>query len=144
MSEPTIEEKLALAREKKAKREAAVEVASQARELEILELEEEYETKFGPRGNSWELIDTVEGPVVIRLGESVLFKKFNAEVDAASTNKKPVEIAHQHNFVLPNVLHPDPDKFKAMVAKRPGMLGVLSTRLWALYNGRANENAGKA
>lgn len=130
----TAKERLALAREEKAKREAERVALADARELEILELEAKLEGELGPRGEAFEIVETVEGPIAIKLGEAVLYQRFQAsKFTEADTN----------DFVFSCVVHPSQAKYQEIVGKRPGIAGRCALALGSLFGVRREADAKK-
>lgn len=126
--------KLARLREQKAVREQADKDARDLRELEILELEERFVRELGARGAMFEVVDSVEGPVVVSLGEAVLFKRF-------SESKMEMEDAAQ--FVTPCIVFPSREKFTEIVGRRPVVLTRCATALGTLFGLKREADAGK-
>ena len=130
-----LKEKLAAARAAKEAKEASAREAAEARELESLELEAKLEKELGPRGVSFEMIDTVEGPVAVKLGEAVLHTRFQSSKD--------INDAAIHDYVFPNVAHPSKEKYLEIVARRPGIALRCAGALATLYGVKASNDAGK-
>lgn len=129
--------KLATAREAKEKREEARDDAAGARELEALELEERFEKELGPRGSMFEIVETIDGPIVVKLGEAVLFKKFKASLGGDPS------LEEMHQFVWPCVVHPTVDKFNERTSLRPGLLVMCTDALVGLFAGKERAVAKK-
>jgi hypothetical protein len=127
-------EKLAAARAAKEAREAARAAEAAARELEVLELEEKLEKELGPRGVYFEIVETLEGPVAVKLGEAVLHTRFQAS---------KVTDQDMHEYVFPNVVHPAKEKYLEAVGRRPGIALRCANALATLYGAKANTEAGK-
>ena len=120
----------------KAARDSQKKAEADARELACLELEEKFTKELGPRGTQFEIIDTPEGPIVVRLGEAVLFKRMRDKPGEANSEDL-------QNFVSPCVVHPDKAAFSAMIEKRFGVLMRCSAALITLYSGAAAARAGE-
>ncbi len=130
---------LAKLREAKAAREDARAKEAEARELLSLQLEERYEAELGPRGSMFEIVATLEGPIVVRLGEAVLFKKFKA---AYAGDKEPT-LEDQHSYVYPCVVYPDKAKFLEIIERRPALLGVCANAAATLHLAKEVDARGK-
>lgn len=126
--------KLAEARAAKEKREAARASKAEEAALATLELEAALEKEHGPRGHYFELVETVEGPIAVKLGEAVLHTRFIAS-KAADTDV--------HEYVFPCVVHPSKDEYLAIVARRPGIQNRVAHALMTLFGAKATDDAGK-
>jgi hypothetical protein len=127
-------DELAAARAKKVERERAKAEAAEARELEVLNLEEELEAKYGPRGQGFEIVDTVAGPIALRLGESILHQRFqSAKLDDASVDE----------YVRPCIVSPSLDKYTAIIGARPAIAYRCATALATLYGAKDADDTGK-
>jgi hypothetical protein len=137
----TIEARMARAREAQSKRQDAAARARQLEELAILELENRLEEEGkGPRGVNFEIVDGgSEGPIAVRLGDLVVFKRFQATMKG---DKEPSHEDH-YNFVAPSLLYPEKDKFNAIVGRRAVLLLRCSNALATLYGARDDEARGK-
>lgn len=132
MSDTT--DRLAVARAAKEAKETAAREAAAARELEVLELEERLDTEFGLRGVFYEIVETLEGAIAVKLGEAVLHTRFQAS---------KIQDADVHEYVFPNVVHPAKEKYLEIVARRPGVALRCANALATLYGAKANADAGK-
>jgi hypothetical protein len=128
------QEKLAAARAAKETRQNAAKEAAAAKELALLELEERLEKEHGARGAFFEMFDTVEGPVAVKLGEAVLHTRFQAS---------KMEPSDLHDYVHPCVVHPSKEKYVEIVDRRPAIAQRAALALATLYGVKANEDAGK-
>ena len=129
-----VKERLAKAREAKAAKEKAAAEAAEMLELETLELETSLEKEHGPRGFGFEIVETPEGPIAVKLGDSVLHKRFSeSKIDEAS----------MHDYVYPCVVHPAKDKYLEIVGRRPGIVLRCANALASLFGAKANADAGK-
>ncbi len=131
----TVKERLDAARASKEKREAASREAADARELEVLELEAKLEGELGPRGAFFEIVETLEGPVAVKLGEAVLHTRFQGAKDITDTVL--------HDYVFPNVVSPAKEKYLEIVGRRPAIALRCASALATLYGLKANDTAGK-
>ncbi len=131
----SVKERLDAARAAKEKKEAAAREASDARELEVLELEAKLEADLGPRGAYFEIVETLEGPVAVKLGEAVLHTRFQGAKDITDTVL--------HDYVFPNVVHPAKEKYLEIVGRRPAIALRCASALATLFGLKANADAGK-
>ncbi len=133
-----IKTKLKAAREAKAARLEAKAEADDALELQFLELEEKFEKDLsGPRGSKFEILDLrdlCEGFVVVRLGESVLYKRFK--------NSKMTD-DDARELVLPCVVYPTVDEFKALLLRRDAVLGRVANAAGTLHGLNLKAETGK-
>ncbi|MBX3218919.1 MAG: hypothetical protein KF795_00285 [Labilithrix sp.] len=132
MSDTT--DRLAAARAAKEAKEIAAREAAAARELEVLELDGRLEQELGPRGAYFEIVETLEGPIAVKLGEAVLHTRFQAS---------KIQDADVHEYVFPNVVHPSKEKYLEIVGRRPGVALRCANALATLYGAKANGEAGK-
>jgi hypothetical protein len=136
---PTVEERLALAREAKEKREIEAIAAAKVRELEALELEEQFSKSHGTRGVDFDLLTTSEGTVVLELGPALIFKRLRAKL----IERDAIDDESAQQFVQPCVVHPPIPEFLRMVNKRPGILVSLTDVLTSLYMAKEKDIRGK-
>ncbi len=132
---PSAADRLAAARLAKEKKEAAARVAADARELEVLELEAKLEGELGPRGAFFEIVETLEGPIAVKLGEAVLHTRFQGAKDITDTVL--------HDYVFPCVVHPAKEKYLEAVGRRPAIALRCASALATLYGLKASDTAGK-
>lgn len=130
------EARLLAARKAKEDREAAR--ARKAEEEELLEadLEERFERELnGERGRAFFILATTEGPVVVKRGESVIYKRFEAAKDP---NEKALL-----DLVTPCVVYPDKERFTEILGILKGLPLRLANPLLDLYRGKEVDEAGK-
>jgi hypothetical protein len=123
-------------RANKATRDAKASEEADARELAILELEEKYTSELGKRGRYFEIVETPEGPIVVKLGEGVLFKRLRDKKGEPTSDDI-------QQFVAPCVVHPDKTTFSKMVEGRFGILTRCSDALLCLYRGEDTHRSGE-
>lgn len=129
-------EKLAAKEKREQKREQEVNL----RKLETLELEERFESELGgPIKKYFDILETSEGPVVLKLGEAVLFKTFKGKL----ASKSDASLEDMHAFVFPCVVHPSKDRFLEITGRFPGFLVLCMSALLALYQGGELSTQGK-
>ena len=120
-------------------REQLAELEELENEKMLRELVADLETKHGPRGKLWEIVDTTEGPIAVRCGEQVCYAKF---LDASNSDGG-LQIADMQDFILPNLIHPTREKYIAWCLVR----GALPVNLWPilarLYRGVRDRAVGK-
>lgn len=121
--------------ERRAEKDKAAEQARRMRLVELEELEERLERELGgPRGSKFDIVDTVEGPIAVQLGPSVLHKRFRE-----SKMGEP----DVHDFVAPCVVHPEVARFNEIASVRPGVLVDVANVLADLYAAKTEVVAGK-
>jgi hypothetical protein len=135
----TLDDKRKRLIEARAKLEEALLEKAKAREVEALELELSLSTKLGPRGEAWDMLATSEGPIAVKLGEAVLYKKLRACYKG--TNEPTLE--DLESFVLPSLVSPSRDRFLEIVDKRPAVYLALSSLLADLYVAKERDTRGK-
>jgi len=136
----TLEAKRSRLLEEKKKRDAAEVDAAKAREVEALELEARFCSELGPLGLAFDILPTRVGPVVLKLPAEVHFKEIRAAFIDRTTLPTQEALA---GFVTPNVIHPERNKFLAMVGKYPGIFVSAGTLVAALCNAEEIETRGK-
>lgn len=125
-------------RKEKRAREREKEAAAFARKE--LELEDKFEEELGPRGQEFEIVNVVGyGPIVIRRGEMVLYKRFQATM-AGGKDPSPEDI---HAFVWPCIAYPEKSDFNAIVDKRPHIGMRMANALLALMGAKESSDRGK-
>lgn len=124
---------LAEARADKAKRDAEARAAAEARELEALEVEERL-SATGRRGHEFEIVETVDGPIAVTLGEGILHSRFQ------ESKMTDVDL---HDYVFPNVVHPSKEAYLEIVGKRPAIALRCASALATLYGAKASAEVGK-
>ena len=135
-------EKLAALREAKAKLEEKRQAEADAREERLLELELKLETEMGPRGRDWDIVEDDghgEGPIAVKLGPSVLQKRFESELSAGKLRTSE-DFA---NFVLPCIVHPDKEKADQAFERRPFLITRCANTLCKLYGVARGDFEGK-
>src|SRR5579884_4076233 len=93
-------------------------------ELEELEAEKktrelvaQLEAKHGKRGVHFEVIETTAGPVAVKLGDAIVYRKF---LDALNSDSG-LDFADMQDFILPNLAHPSRDEYINMCTKHAGI-----------------------
>lgn len=127
-------ENLQKLRDAKAKLEEQKRAKALELEEKTLELELKYESELGPRGVFFEVVDTIEGPVVIKLGEAILHKRFS------ESKVTPTDV---HDYVTPCVVHPSREEYLQLVDRRPAIEMRCATALAALYGAKRQADEGK-
>ena len=133
-TEGTVEERLAAARKAKADRDTKAEATRQLHELKELELEEQYTLAGGGRGVDFEIVATPGGPIVLKLGKSVLFKRLQAS---------KINFPDVFQFAIDQVDYPEREEATAIFDKYRGAVTRCSDALVALHRGEAQSAQGK-
>lgn len=130
----SLEDKRKRLQEAKEKLEKLRAEDAKKRAVEVLELELKFEGEIGPRGSQFEIVETVDGPIVVRLGEGILYERFTAS---------KVTPADVHDFVYPCVIHPAKEKYLEIVARRPDIASRVAHALMNLFGSRHKDDSGK-
>lgn len=116
----------------KAALDAKREAAAAARADALVALELEWEDKLGPRGSAFEIVEDTghgEGHIVLKLGDAVLQKRFEAE-----QSKGLIRTSEDaETYVLPCVVHPDQEAARAIFARRPFLITRCAGALLELF-----------
>jgi hypothetical protein len=123
--------------ERKAQREASRAKERAAADLERLELEDKFEEDIGPIGREFTIVDcsdTGDGFIVLKLGLDVQWNTFLA----SKMNAQDLD-----TFVVPCLLHPSVDQYRAIVKKRGAIAPRCGTALATLYGVRDKEDGKK-
>lgn len=117
-----------------------------AEELAVLEHEHAFravladlEQKFGPRGVSWDAVDTAAGPIGVKIGDAISYTKFLE----ASAGADVVHLADAQDFIMPNLVHPTREKYISMCSAHHGIPFNVWPLLARLYRGERARYAGK-
>lgn len=94
------------------------------------------EAKLGKRGVFFEVIDTLSGPVAVKLGDAITYAKF---VDAL--NDHGAHLADIQEFILPNLAYPSREDY--LKAAHAGIPYAVWPVLAALFRGERDRAAGK-
>lgn len=117
----------------------AADRAAKAAEDEtvLLELEVKYTGELGARGAFFEILDLTSlaaGFVVVKRGDSVVHKRFHG----SKREDQDIEA-----YVLPNVVYPTTDEFRAIANALPNVLGRAAMAVDRLYGAKNADDAGK-
>jgi len=136
-------DRIAELREAKAKRDAAREEKEEkANELEYLELEAKFDAELGPRGRAFEIINATslgEGFIVLKLGSGILWRNF----EKALQKKDGPSVVDVESLIIPNLVHPSPEKYRQIVMDRPFVADRCASALGDLYGVKAEHDKGK-
>ena len=105
-------------------------------EKKIRDVVADLEQKLGKRGVFFEVIDTLSGPVAVKLGEAVTYAKF---VDAL--NDHGAHLADIQEFILPNLAFPNREEYLKLA--HAGIPYAVWPVLAALFRGERDRTAGK-
>lgn len=126
----------------KEKRANARRGADAARTRLIDELELRFEDELaGARGVAFAIVNVPESPIVIKLGPSVLFKRWNGAKREKDTGLPSIEVTAQ--FVAPCIVYPEKSEYEAIVGKREAVIIACANMLAALYQGDEQAASGK-
>lgn len=132
--ERAVQEKIA--RDKR-KRELSAEVERTKRAAVEAQALEEAEQKYGPLGTHIRRVDTLDGMVIVKRPERLLFKRFQ-ELDP-----KQINAAETRKLVRPSVVYPTLECFDVMIEERPGILGECAIAVCELGGMKVREFSGK-
>lgn len=105
-------------------------------EKKVRDVVTDLEAKLGKRGVFFEVVDTLSGPVAVKLGEAVTYSKF---VDAL--NEHGVDLTAIQEFILPNLAYPNREEFLKLA--HSGISYAVWPVLAALFRGERDRIAGK-
>jgi hypothetical protein len=135
-----VEARLAELRKASDLREAAEIEQRKRRELAILELEDRLTRELGRRGEDFEIIDGGPvGPLAVRLGEGVTWKRYRAKVRADEDTQEDM-IA----FVSACMAYPDAATFREACNSRPFLWDRCADQLIKLFGAWEGKKKGKA
>lgn len=135
-SMPKEETKLEALRRRKEEREAADKKEGEAREVALLELEEDCIAKYGKRGVDFEIVDAAPVALfVVTPPEFVVAKRFNAAKD-----KGEEEVIQ---FVMPCLRAPDATLTRTLFMKHGGLAWRCALAALALYEVGGADKRGK-
>jgi hypothetical protein len=97
----------------------------------------EAETKFGPIGKRFATLETVDGLVILKMGDGIKVRIWADKHGANPTTQACREL------VRPNVEHPSLEVFDAMVGERPMILVAAAGKVLELAGIGAKEVGGK-
>jgi hypothetical protein len=123
----------------KEKRDDAEIEAAKLREIQELELDEKYSRELGPRGVAFDILKTSKGPIAVRLGEAVLYKRFRAKY----VGEKEPTLEDIQAFVQPCVLYPERDIFLDLIDKHAMLGSAIANLLADLYVAKEKDTRGK-
>jgi hypothetical protein len=134
---PSITEQLASMREAAQALKLRREAQSQERELEALKLEAKYETELGARGVKFDIVSNALGSVVVRLGDSVAYKRFLKVPDTERTEEDAAAL------VTPYVVYPTRAEYLSMATSHGGVHWQCALAMLQLYEAKGTQTAGK-
>lgn len=124
----------------RSKIDAADELVDLERQAVLAELEVKLTATLGRRGEAFEIVDGgPEGPIAMKLGESVLYKTYRTKVRADSLTEDDVLA-----FVTPSVIVPEQAaQFHEIVGRRRHLLAKCQAAMLVLYGGWEDKSRGK-
>lgn len=108
-------------------------------EKRVRDLVAELEPKLGKRSVHFEVIDTLAGPVAVKLGEGIVYMKF---LDALNSDGG-LHLADMQDFILPNLAAPSRDEYVKMCTTHAGLPLQVWPELSKLYRAQKDRQAGK-
>lgn len=129
--------KLAAARASKASRDLAAQAVAEDLEIQEEELTARFEKELGgPRGVKFEVVQVLDGFVVVKAGNVLAFNKFVA-IEGKPTEPQVVE------YILPNIVHPTGPQFLDMLKDHGAVIWRCAAALTHLHEGRVEVQRGK-
>ncbi len=125
-----LEERLAQVEAEQAEEAAAEKRAAKLRKIEEHNLVKLHSKTLGKRGLDFEIIDTKGGFVVVKRGESVLFKSFVKSETTEDTN---------YHFVKQQLVSPSLEELDKITSRFSGTMNVLVLAILQLHDGRRGE-----
>lgn len=113
------------------------EAQAQERELAALQLEAKYEVELGARGVKFDIVSNALGSVVVKLGDSVAYKRFLKVPDTERTEEDAAAL------VTPYVVHPTRAEYLAMAQSHGGVHWQCALAMLQLYEAKGTQTAGK-
>jgi hypothetical protein len=113
--------------------------ADEQRKVLELELELRFENELGPRGEEFEIVSTTSGPVVVKRGEPVQYKRFQATM-RGDKEPTPEDI---YAYVSPCVVHPTKSEFDHLLNRRPHIAMRCANALISLQGFKEESDRGK-
>lgn len=105
-------------------------------EKKVRDVVAELEAKHGKRGVFFDIIDTLSGPIAVKLGDAITYAKF---VDAL--NDHGAHLADIQEFILPNLAYPSREEY--LKVAHAGIPYAVWPVLAALFRGERDRAAGK-
>jgi hypothetical protein len=134
-----LQARITAAAKAKADLEAGYDVEDLERKVVLDELEVKLAKEIGRRGEAFELVDGgPEGPIALKLGEAVLYKKYKAAVAREKDTDEDLMA-----FVAPCVVVPEAARFHEIVFARKHLLTKCGDALLKLYGAWEDKSRGK-
>ncbi len=143
-----LDERLKAAEDRKATRQAKADQEEKRRRIAVLELEELLEEKLGgAAGEAFTIVEAwPEGLLAFRVGEAVLYKQFNAEIEKNKEKRGGDGITPEacQRFVAPLLVYPeDKGEFLGICERRHGVLFRAAGAVSTLYSAKRSEEDAK-
>lgn len=119
-----------------AERAELQELSELEHEAKLREVVADLEAKYGRRGVFFEVLDTLSGPVGVKLGDAITYAKF---IDAL--NDHGAHLADIQEFILPNLAYPSREEYLKLA--HAGIPFAVWPVLAALFRGERDRAAGK-
>ncbi len=131
----------------KAAREAKQRDEDDAKEVALLELEEKFSGELGRKGVDFDIIDTVEGPIVIKRVPMLVLKQWDDAMSALG--KKNPDVHLLYKFTSAGIAHPTKEEYKTMLlgdgsrAGAPDIATNVALALRRIHGSKLLEDMGK-
>lgn len=137
MIPPEVQARLEAAREQRAARETAWEIASAEAEIQIEALIAEYSRTVGALDVDFTVFRTNAGVVAVKRGEVLTYQTFKNSPGVVPTESQ------FYAFVKPNVLYPEGAAFDALKDKHGDLLAMCAASIKALHGVRIQRERGE-
>lgn len=127
-----IRERLKASRDALAVIEAKADEAEELRELAVNEVTIKLAETHGLPGKDFAVLDTTAGPIALKPGLTVYWKKYLAKVP----DKGQPTHEDAYAYVAPCVIHPSRDDFDKILETRPAIVQQCANVLTDLYQGK--------
>lgn len=121
-------------RRARALREEIARAKRQAEEEAALEVAE---AEYGIIGKELRRVDTLDGMILVKRPERLLFKRFQ------DLDQRQVNAAEARKLVRPSVVYPPLERFDQMIEERSGILGECAIAVCELGGMKVKEIGGK-
>lgn len=134
---------MALLQKRKAERDAARANAKAAAAVKLALLIDEQEDAGGVRGVDYDIVETVDAPIVLVRGDGLLHEVYT-KYQAKASKGEELAVKPMLDFVIPQVHSPDEKTARAIFDKFHGALLAATVALNAMHSGKVSAEEGKA
>ncbi len=115
-------------------RERAEGEREDAREMLVLELDDQFSQGGQRRGRDFEIVEDWDVPIVVKRAAGVVYTKWKAE---------PSSVQSDNEFLEASIVHPTVAEFHAMAKDFPILRIRTMSAAIALYGAKIRDDAGK-